>query len=61
MQAEDQQAQPAVLAAPREWTLPKRPSVAANIWKFTRRKPLGAFGMLIVFMMLAMTLGTPKA
>ena len=61
MQAEDQQAQPAVIAAPREWTLPKRPSVAANIWKFTRRKPLGAFGMLIVITMLAMTLGTPKA
>ena len=60
MQAEDQQAQPVVIAAPQEWTLPKRPSVAANLWKFTRRKPLGAFGMLIVITMLAMTLGTPK-
>jgi len=61
VQAEDQPAQPSVIAAPREWTLPKRPSVAANIWKFTRRKPLGALGMLIVITMLAMTLGTPKA
>ena len=61
MQAEEQHAQPAVLAAPSEWVLPKRPSVAANVWKFIRRKPLGAFGMLIVIVMLAMTLGTPKA
>ena len=61
MQAEDQQAQPAVLAAPDEWTLPKRPSAASNIWKFIRRKPLGAFGVLLVLVMLAMTLGTPKA
>ncbi len=61
MQAEDQQAQPSVLAAPDEWTLPKRPSAASNIWKFIRRKPLGAFGVLLVLVMLAMTLGTPKA
>ena len=61
MQAEEHQAQAAVLAAPREWTLPKRPSVAANIWKFVRRKPLGAFGMLLMIVMLAMTLGSPKA
>ena len=61
MQAEDQQAQSAVLAAPDEWTLPKQPSVASNIWKFIRRKPLGAFGILLVLVMLAMTLGIPKA
>ena len=61
MQAEDQQAQSADLAAPAEWTLPRRPNAASNIWKFIRRKPLGAFGVLLVLVMLAMTLGTPKA
>lgn len=57
----EQQAQPGVLAAPQEWALPERPSIASNLWKFVRRKPLGAFGMLLVLTMLAMTLGTPKA
>ena len=57
----EQQAKPAVLAPPAEWELPKRPGIASNIWKFIRRKPLGAFGVLLVLMMLAMTLGTPKA
>ena len=61
MQAGEQQAQTGVVAAPDEWTLPKRPSIAANLWKFVRRKPLGAFGVLVVLVMLAMTLGTPKA
>jgi peptide/nickel transport system permease protein len=61
VQAGEQEAKPAVLAVDQEWVLPKRPSVAANIWKFIRRKPLGAFGMLIVLVMIAMTLGTPKA
>ncbi len=62
MQAgEQQQVQPGVLAPPSEWALPKRPSIAGNIWKFIRRKPLGAFGVLLVLVMLAMTLGTPKA
>lgn len=61
MQAGEQQAQPAVLVASEEWALPKRPSVASGIWKFIRRKPLGVFGLLIVLVMLAMTLGPPKA
>lgn len=61
MQAGEGQAERAVLAAPAEWILPKRPGIAANIWKFIRRKPLGAFGMLLVLVMIAMTLGTPKA
>jgi peptide/nickel transport system permease protein len=61
VQAEEQRVPSAVLAAPTEWVLPKRPSVLANVWKFIRRKPLGAFGVLIVLIMLAMTLGTPKA
>lgn len=61
MQAGEREAQPGVLAGPAEWTLPKRPGVAANVWKFIRRKPLGAFGMLLVIVMVAMTLGPPKA
>jgi peptide/nickel transport system permease protein len=61
VQAEDQHAQPAALPVGQEWALPKRPGVAANIWKFIRRKPLGAFGVLIVLVMISMTLGTPKA
>jgi peptide/nickel transport system permease protein len=61
VQAEEHQAQRAAIAAPTEWVLPKRPSVASNIWKFIRRKPLGAFGTLLVILMLAMTLGPPKA
>ncbi len=59
MQAEEQQAQTAVLAPSADWVMPKRPSVGANLWKFVRRKPLGAFGLLIVLAMLAMTVGPP--
>jgi ABC-type dipeptide/oligopeptide/nickel transport system permease subunit len=61
VQAEDQHAQPAALPVDQEWVLPKRPGAASNIWKFIRRKPLGAFGVLIVLVMISMTLGTPKA
>lgn len=59
MQAEEQQAGAGVLAPPVEWSLPQRPSILANLWKFTRRKPLGAFGLVIILIMMAMTLGTP--
>jgi peptide/nickel transport system permease protein len=59
--ADEQQAGTATLASPADWVLPKRPSIPANLWKFTRRKPLGAFGVLLVLGMMAMTLGTPKA
>ena len=61
MQAGEERVQPAVVTAPSDWVMPTRPSVASGIWKFIRRKPLGAFGMLLVIVMLAMTLGTPKA
>lgn len=60
MQAGEQPLQPGVLAPPSDWVLPKRAGVAANVWKFIRRKPLGAIGVLIVIIMVAMTLGTPK-
>jgi len=61
VQAGEERVQPAVVTAPSDWVMPTRPSVASGIWKFIRRKPLGAFGMLLVIAMLAMTLGTPKA
>ncbi len=32
-----------------------------GVWKFTRTKPLGAFGFLIIIFLFMMTLGTPKA
>ena len=48
-------------ASPAEAALPKRPSVLSNILKFARRKPLGAFGFFLVFVLFLMTLGTPKA
>ncbi len=61
MQTGEPQAEAGALATPADWTLPKRPSVGANIWKFIRRKPLGAFGMFLVILMVAMTVGPPKA
>jgi len=48
-------------APPAEATLPKRPSALSNVLKFARRKPLGAFGFFLVFVLFLMTLGTPKA
>ena len=50
-----------VLAPPGEWALPKQPTIASTVWRFVRRKPLGAFGLLIVFFMVLMTVGTPQA
>jgi peptide/nickel transport system permease protein len=48
-------------ASPAEAALPKRPSALSNVLKFARRKPLGAFGFFLVFVLFLMTLGTPKA
>jgi peptide/nickel transport system permease protein len=61
VQTGEPQAEAGALATPAEWTLPKRPGVGANVWKFIRRKPLGAFGMFLVILMVAMTAGMPKA
>ncbi|MGH9195062.1 MAG: hypothetical protein ACRD1T_04900, partial [Acidimicrobiia bacterium] len=55
-----EQAIPIGAAAP-EFALPKRPTVWRNVLKFIRRKPLGALGFFMVFFLVAMTLGTPKA
>jgi ABC-type dipeptide/oligopeptide/nickel transport system permease subunit len=43
-----------------EFALPKQRTVSQNIWKFIRGKPLGAFGVFLVFFLVAMTLGTPQ-
>ena len=61
MYADEQQAAAAVLAPPAEWVMPERPSVSTTVWRFIRRKPLGAFGLLLVFVLIAATLGTPRA
>jgi peptide/nickel transport system permease protein len=47
-------------AAAPEFALPRRASVPQNIWKFIKGKPLGAFGALLVLILFAMTLGTPR-
>lgn len=53
--------QAGTLGAPAaEAALPKRPSPISNVWKFTRRKPLGAFGFFLVAVLFVMTLGTPQ-
>lgn len=54
------QATPAPGATTSEFALPKRASVLQNIWKFTKGKPLGAFGVLLVLFLAAMTVGTPR-
>lgn len=40
--------------------MPGRPSVGRSIWKFIRKKPLGAIGFAIVIFMLVATLGLPN-
>ncbi len=39
--------------------MPKRPSVLHNVWKFIRKKPLGAIGFGLVIFLFLMTLGPP--
>lgn len=56
-----EQAAPTIAAPAPEFVLPRRPTVWQNILKFLRRKPLGAFGFLLIFFLIAMTLGTPTA
>ena len=57
----EEQAAPAIGVPAAEAAIPRRPPAWANILRFVRRKPLGAFGFFLVFVLLAMTLGTPKA
>ncbi|MBI1885770.1 MAG: ABC transporter permease [Chloroflexi bacterium] len=53
------EAQPGVIAIEREFVLPPKVGVLVWVGRFIRRKPLGAFGFLLVIFLLAMTLGTP--
>ncbi len=57
----EEQAPTAVTAPEITWALPRQPTVLETTLRFIRRKPLGAFGFLLVFILIAMTLGTPKA
>jgi peptide/nickel transport system permease protein len=54
-----EQATPAPAAPGAEMALPKRATTWQNILKFIKRKPLGAFGLFIIGVMVIMTLGTP--
>src|SRR2546423_7761644 len=57
----DERAAPTVGAPSLDVSAPRRTGPLAGVLKFIRRKPLGAFGFLLVFFLFAMTLGTPKA
>ena len=57
----DERAAPTISAPSAEVSVPRRTGPLAGVLKFIRRKPLGAFGFLLVFFLFAMTLGTPKA
>jgi peptide/nickel transport system permease protein len=53
---------PTGVAAPvPELALPHRPNATENVRRFIRRKPLGAFGFLVVGILVLMTIGTPGA
>lgn len=41
--------------------LPRKITWRQSIWRFIRKKPLGAVGFLLILFLLAMTLGTPQA
>jgi peptide/nickel transport system permease protein len=58
---QQEHAAPPLAAAAPDIVLPKRPGVLKNVLKFIRKKPLGALGFLLIFILFAMTLGTPKA
>ena len=51
-------AEDAALAEP---VSPRKGGILRGIWRFTKAKPLGAFGFLLIIFLFAMTLGTPKA
>lgn len=56
-----EQAVPVVAAPATEFALPRRARVWENVLKFIRKKPLGALGFALILVLIAMTLGTPKA
>jgi peptide/nickel transport system permease protein len=58
---DEAQAIPAADQGLAEPITPRQGGILRGIWKFTKAKPLGAFGFLLIFFLFAMTLGTPKA
>ncbi len=52
---------PSIAVSAAEQPLRKRPNALQNVWKFTRRKPLGAIGFAMIIFLFAMTLGAPQA
>ncbi len=56
----EEQAVPAV-AAEAAGAPPRKVTWRQSVWRFIRKKPLGAVGFLLIFFLLAMTLGTPQA
>lgn len=50
---------PIAVQAP-ELALPHRPTALQGIWKFVKRKPLGAFGFLVIGFIVFMTVGLPN-
>jgi len=56
-----EQAVPSAAAPAPEFALPRRAKVWENVFKFIRKKPLGALGFFLIFFLIAMTLGAPKA
>jgi len=58
---QQESAAPSIAVAVDDFPLRKRATVWQNIWKFIRRKPLGAVGFAMIIFLFAMTLGTPQA
>ncbi len=54
-----EQATPTVAAQAPELAMPVRPTAWQNILRFIRRKPLGAFGFVLIGFMILMTIGLP--
>jgi peptide/nickel transport system permease protein len=57
--AGQEKAEVGVLAAAEELVLPRRPGWLFLVGRFTRRKPLGAFGLAVVLVMAAAAGGAP--
>lgn len=58
---QQEHAAPSLAAPAAELALPKRGNAFKSALKFVRKKPLGALGFFLIFFLIAMTLGTPKA
>src|SRR5687768_9999318 len=57
---QQEHAAPSLAVPAAEVRLPRRPNALQTVLKFVRKKPLGALGFFLIFLLIAMTLGTPK-